>query len=569
MSDIERGERRVAAVALISAFLLRVVYAFRYRVDTDEPQHLHVAWGWAHGFVQYRDVFDNHMPLFHLLTAPLVRLVGERADIVPVMRLAMLPLYGLMLWCTYRLGRRLFSARAGLWAAVLVAWLAPFFRCSLEFRADDLWAPLWLLGVVIAVEGELSPARALAAGLVVGAAVGVSMKTSLLIATLVTAAAVAAAFRPERPGMRWLTALGMRALLFTLGVAVVPAALAAGFAALGAWDSFVYGTIRHNLVPAIGTWRRGPVHLLLFPAILGLGVSAASILARRTPNAALARRRVVVLLGAVAYSGALAGLWPLITREDYLPFYPILAVAAAALAIGPLPGRRFAWVPAALLVLEVVNQITGSPPWTNRAAEQKSFLADVLRLTRPEDSVFDMKGETIFRPRAFFWGLEYITKVRLERGLIADSIPEMLVAHETHVATLDCGQLPPRGRRFLAEHYVPVGSLRVAGQRVRCVPDRPTRFIIGVPGVYRVVEDRSAPTPADAGAGAPSAGALDTSRVEVDDEEVGSGRFLSAGSHELRASACSAPLVVVWAPAVERGFLPVATSGEEVAWHRP
>ena len=560
----ERAERRLAAVAFVSAFLLRVVYAFRYRVDTDEPQHLHVAWGWAHGLVQYRDVFDNHMPLFHLVMAPVVRLVGERADIVSIMRLAMLPLYAFTLWCTYRLGQRLFSARTGLWAAVLLAWLAPFFRCSLEFRADDLWAPLWLLGLVIAIEGELSPARALAAGLVVGAAMGVSMKTPLLIASLATAAAVAVAFRPPRPTTRWPATLAARALLFTLGVAVVPAALAAGFAALGAWDAFVYGTIRHNLISHLGTWRRGPVHLLLFPGILGLGVTAASIVSRRTEDGALARRRVAVLLAAVAYAGALAGLWPLITREDYLPFYPIVAVAvaAAAVAIARLPVRGLTWVPVALLVIAVADQIIGAPPWQNRAEEQTMFLADVLRLTRPEDSIFDLKGETVFRRRAFYWGLEYITKVRLQRGLIADSIPEALVAHETHVATLDCGQLPRRGRRFLAAHYVQVGYLRVAGERVRCVPDAPTPFTIGVPGVYRVVEDRGAAALADG----VQPGA---SRVEVDDEEVGSGRFLAPGSHALRAPACSAPLVVVWAPAVERGFLPVSVEGQEVAWHTP
>jgi len=56
---------------LLVTFAMRVWLIFRYRFDSDEPQHMHVAWGWAHGFIQYRDVFDNHMPLFHLLTAPL------------------------------------------------------------------------------------------------------------------------------------------------------------------------------------------------------------------------------------------------------------------------------------------------------------------------------------------------------------------------------------------------------------------------------------------------------------------------------------------------------------------
>ena len=132
--DIGIKERRLAAALIGAAAILRTLYAFRYRVDSDEPQHLHVAWAWAHGLVQYRDVFDNHMPLFHLVTAPLVSALGERADIVFLMRLAMLPAWAFVLWCTYRLGRRLYSPCAGWWAAVLTAWLPPFFLCSLEFR---------------------------------------------------------------------------------------------------------------------------------------------------------------------------------------------------------------------------------------------------------------------------------------------------------------------------------------------------------------------------------------------------------------------------------------------------
>ena len=68
---------------------LHVVYAFVYRVDSDEPQHLHVVWGWAHGLLQYRDIFDNHSPLFQMLCAPLFGALGEHTWIVVAMRLAM------------------------------------------------------------------------------------------------------------------------------------------------------------------------------------------------------------------------------------------------------------------------------------------------------------------------------------------------------------------------------------------------------------------------------------------------------------------------------------------------
>ncbi|HWS72879.1 MAG TPA: hypothetical protein VN605_12235, partial [Thermoanaerobaculia bacterium] len=69
----------LAALGAVS-LVFRSLAFFRYRFDSDEPQHLHVAWGWTAGLVQYRDYFDNHAPLVHILTAPILRLVGERDD---------------------------------------------------------------------------------------------------------------------------------------------------------------------------------------------------------------------------------------------------------------------------------------------------------------------------------------------------------------------------------------------------------------------------------------------------------------------------------------------------------
>ena len=110
----------VMVFALFAAILaLRVLYVLHYRIDSDEPQHLHVVWGWANHLVQYRDVFDNHTPLFHLVCTPLYQLVGERADAVILMRFAMVPLFFFSLWCVYRLGVIIKSREVGLWASVL------------------------------------------------------------------------------------------------------------------------------------------------------------------------------------------------------------------------------------------------------------------------------------------------------------------------------------------------------------------------------------------------------------------------------------------------------------------
>src|SRR5438045_4230903 len=102
--DGAAGRVRWLALAFLAAILLlKCRYLAVLSVNSDEPQHLHVAWAWSQGLVAYRDVFDNHAPLFHLLSAPLLALLGERADIVLWMRVPMLALWLGMLGATWLL----------------------------------------------------------------------------------------------------------------------------------------------------------------------------------------------------------------------------------------------------------------------------------------------------------------------------------------------------------------------------------------------------------------------------------------------------------------------------------
>src|SRR5258705_13685194 len=98
---MSRRERVVVAALALLMLALRALAFFRYRFDSDEPQHLHVAWGWTAGLVQYRDLFDNHAPLFHILTAPMLSLLGERPDILLFMRAPMLLFWATVLGATY------------------------------------------------------------------------------------------------------------------------------------------------------------------------------------------------------------------------------------------------------------------------------------------------------------------------------------------------------------------------------------------------------------------------------------------------------------------------------------
>jgi len=158
---------------------VRILYALHYPLSNDEPQHLHVIWGWYHGLVQYRDIFDNHMPLFHILLSPLFSAIGERPTLMIWMRLAMLPLFAVIIFCIYVIGASVFSKRVGLWAAV---WTTVFPSMSLfiEFRTDILWALCWFSCIAILVSGRLTIRRSAVAGFFAGLTFATSLKTSFL-----------------------------------------------------------------------------------------------------------------------------------------------------------------------------------------------------------------------------------------------------------------------------------------------------------------------------------------------------------------------------------------------------
>lgn len=541
-------ERTVALAFLAAIFLLRLACILRYRIDSDESQHLHVVWAWTRGLVPYRDVFDNHMPLFHLLCAPLLLAIGERPWAVIAMRIAMLPLFALTLWAVGRLARTLFSPRAGLWAMVLGGLVPRFFLCSVEFRPDDLWTVLWLVALVVLVEGRLTPRRSLAAGLLLGAALGVSLKTVLMLVAL-AGAVVGTLLVARLERVRARPPLARCAGAALAGMLLIPLAVTALFATQGALGPYLYGTIWHNLVPGLGDWTEQRQRWALFPVSLPLLWAAAYPIFRSTPRPGLGARRAFVFLVTAGYLGALTLLWPLRERESYLPFYPLVMLLVTPLILRA--GERVPGRPAGRLLAPTLAALVGigglcvGDSLKNLAPRETRLLADVLRLTGPDDPVLDLKGETVFRRRPYYYVLEAVTKARLTRGLLRDDIPERLIATGTTVVVNDVGGFPRRAQDFLLQNYVPVGSLRVAGcviGRAEASGDR-LGFDVQIATRYALVTD-----------GGPASGLIDGTRYDGP-------RFLAPGHHEYTRAETDGRVAVVWAQAVERGFTPFYGQG--------
>jgi hypothetical protein len=535
-------ETWVAAIALAGLIAMRVVYAFMYRVDSDEPQHLHVVWGWAHGLLPYRDLFDNHSPLFQMLCAPLFWALGEHAWIVVPMRLAMLPLFLADLYLVYLIGRTLYGQRWGVWMAIVAGCMPAFFLVTTEFRTDDLWTTLWLAAVYLAVSGPMAGRRAFLFGLTMGACFSVSMKTSLLLISLAVAGLGLLTLHALSRRHRDAGAAVRNAGFILAGLLIIPGLLVGFFALKGALPQMYYCVVVHNSVPGLGKWAKAGFHEWLFPlslpALLGLGW----LCMHSSADERIGAGRALILMACGVYYFLLRSYWPLVTAQDFIPILPLAAVCVLAflfhlLSLTGWPARVV--IPVTGLVL-----LAGSMVWVcrlqspldNEMAGFEQNLAIVLHLTNPDDLVMDGKGETIFRNRPIYWVLEGITIKRIALGLIPDDVQARIIQTGTCVAVNH--RLRPEDQGWLRANFIEGdGKVWVAGEKLGAA--HPTmNFHTDIKGKYSIVAD-----------GGKVDGTLDGAPLQ-DSQQI------PAGDHQLKIASGSGEVAVIWSQALQRGFNP-------------
>ncbi len=533
--------------AVVALLVAKGMSLMRYRVDSDEAQHAHVVWAWTQGMVQYRDFFDNHTPVFHMLMSPLLAWLGERGDVMYYLRGAMLPFYFGSLACIYLLVRGAYSRRAALWSTVLIGLWPGFMLTSTEFRTDALWMAAWFATLAVLFGGPLTWRRWGAVGLLLGLTFASSMKTSLLLASLVLAAVPLLLWLGWREGFGFMKGSAKGVLPFILGLLVVPVAVLAYFTAQGALAEMRYCIIEHNVVPGFSRRAYGA-----FAATLGATALFMWLLCSRSETRRLGVRRALFLGTGGIYLALLWGFWPLVTRQDYLPVAPLIL----GMLIPPVLGwverlsaprwREVArWaVPlgcAAVAMLLVVKEKTV------RANEMGHFsqgLAMLLKISGPEDLVMDGKGETIFRHRPIYFVLEGVTNRRIHDGLLKDTIHES--CHSKNACVLVYNRMPKRHLRgWISREYVEVARrVWVAGAMLGEAKSQEAQsFEVTHDASYRVVSPEGPVS------------------CVVDGEPRSGEIHLKPGRHSLVYSG-SAPLAVVFAKAVNAGLSPFKTAKE-------
>ena len=528
---------------------LRWFYVTSQPWDSDEPQHLHVVWAWANGLLPYRDVFDNHAPLFQAMSAPLFSLLGERADIVAAMRWAMLPIAVVILMVTYRIGSRLFSPRIGLWGTLLAASFPDLYVKLGEYRPDLFWAALWLIALAVLASGKPDPRRLFATGVVFGFAFAVSMKTTFLLLTVLVAGVVVWLLRfasvPPRPSPpKPLSYLIGCFLAPVAGALIAPLLIVVFFSFKGALPQLYYCVIAHNLTSGGVPWqivirKIWDVRFWLFvPTIAG-----GWWLAKRDMHPDLGRQRLFFLAVAGFFCPLLFSFWPLVSKQDFLPFYPLLMLTIACPIVGlgkwvaAKTGLPVFLFPLLIVFWQVTSIVRAHPPLKEANQKNVQIIADTLNLTHRGETVLDAKGQTIYRARPYYYVFEQLTRERVERGELIDDAPQRLIAARTPVV-VESHWLTEATAHFVSQNYISVGSVLVLGKRVTSSPVQHVQFEVAIPEKYTVVARNGQ-----------ISGTLDGI-------EIAGPRDLSAGIHDLALSSPEDSVAIVWSRAIETGYSP-------------
>ena len=231
---------RTAIIGIVLGFLLiAAVGRWLDGLEADDLQHLHAAWLVAQGQVPYRDYFDHHTPLYHVLFAPYASLIGRDPLVLMITFRLMAAACAIGIFFLFW---RLLARLSGPFSAWLGLGLLAASRHSdllFSLRPDYIALLLLLAAVTLVTESsERSPLRHFVAGICVGVGFGFTQKVLALAPAFVIWAAVP--FLRDRENRR-AQLLNLAALL--IGMMLAPALLVAALAKAGALPGFLAGPI--------------------------------------------------------------------------------------------------------------------------------------------------------------------------------------------------------------------------------------------------------------------------------------------------------------------------------------
>lgn len=417
--------------------------------DPDEFAYLHWTWLVAHGFYPYRDFFFYIIPGFPWLLSPILWLTGESTNFLLASRIFMVFIYGSCAGAVYTMTKKIIdrnlAPNAGMTTALLTTLIFLTFPVTIDktidIRPDMAMLLLFFTSAWLILQPEkVRPfeAKILISGMVFGGSVLVLPKILFSLPALMYLLVSHNNF--IRPGLALRQAQGKhQGVVFN---SLPTWIMGAGIVGLG----FVGYLVIHNLIPQAitsitkdslavtsGKGSFSPI-LLLSPYPL-IYLSTGGISLPWAVNSGIWMVGIAGLLLLFTLNRHWAVFWGLFVAGNilFVVLFPVpyvqyllpLSVAGSVLAgyalsvipdwiRNPVPKKH--WIPTfagmtnpiisillpfALFISFFIQYRERIAPGANNK-EQLQVIRDVLQVTKPDETVYDMVGSYVFRPDGYY-----------------------------------------------------------------------------------------------------------------------------------------------------------------------
>ena len=468
---------------LVYACVIAWLFPHRYW-DPDEFEHLQGSWLISQGLIPYRDYFEHHTPLWHLLTSQVFRLEQpESMDRVAIL-LAGFRTFSILCSATtaaltWLLARRAFGAPIAAIALALLLSESIFISKGIEIRPD----PLSILGIVGATYAlarafasqphapgfETQPGRSAIFWTVIsGIAVTLAILSSQKALFAVPGLVIAFAYLAKRRFFK----LAPYALAGSL---LIAAPILVWFASRGALGQFFYYNFLLNSGWVRQNFNWGTLELRSNATFLFLSVAGCILIIWRLSNGIRQPElllAVCLLLSLVAGGAAL----PVVQRQYImmaLPFAAICAAGAIQICVQAVKGSK--WMPVSAMALaaiilfftahnlyKIFYQRESYMILSERDSDMRRKLAFLLQTVPPNQTVMAAwsVGVAFRRPAWFYFFLHDEIRAMipsqayktLADGLRTGAIRPALVDFD-----LDMAEMPPEVVAEIERLYKPVG----------------------------------------------------------------------------------------------------------------
>lgn len=479
--------RKILNIGLLLIFvgllLARLHVAYVRYFDPDEFAHMHWAYLLTIGKLPYKDFFYYLLPLYQFFMTPIFFLRAS-SDVIIVARVWQYFLYVVNAVLIYRISSKALSNRhIGLLAAVIFAAFPMTFDKTIDIRPDMLMILFYLLSVDIIMRAD---AWDIKRSLLLGFSIAISGLSLPKIVFAVPALVFLLFARKNKPSMNhvlWMIVGAAVPVIFLLEYLILNNILSQAIVSIMK-DSVAVNAGKTPFSPwkALSPWplvyveKGGPSFPWQVNSVIWYTAIAGCILT-------LIKKPLYGIFNVLFFAGAICFLF--LFPAPYLQYFLPLSIFASILAATVISFLHtiiratiknktatdivyFAIVAGIVscLVVSFDTQYRIRVRDSNTNAEQTGVITDLLRISKPDETVYDMIGSYVFRPDAYYFCChpygEFANTVSVGPGPLRTS----LVSNKTRYIILDrtgmsLWQTPQPDLQFIKSHYIPSKYLKI------------------------------------------------------------------------------------------------------------